>query len=95
MKIFEYITQLGSGGGERFTVDLCNELSKRHEVILCVSHSLEASGFYKDEISPRVRVVCLNKKKGFDWKLPFRIYKLIRKERPDVVHTHLYRRARR
>lgn len=89
MKIFEYIPQLGSGGGERFTVDLCNELSKYHEVILCLSHSLEEHGFYKDEISPRVRVIIFNKRNGFDWRLPFRVYRLIRKERPDVVHTHL------
>ncbi|MBQ3130794.1 MAG: glycosyltransferase [Bacteroidaceae bacterium] len=89
MKIIEYIPQLGSGGGERFTVDLCNELSKHHEVILCLSHSLEKYGFYKEEISPRVRVINFNKRNGFDWRLPFRVYKLIRKERPDVVHTHL------
>lgn len=89
MKIFEYIPQLGSGGGERFTVDLCNELSNHHEVVLCVSYSLEKLGFYKDEISPNVRVICMDKKKGFDFLLPFRIYNLIRKEKPDVVHTHL------
>ena len=89
MKIIEYIPQLGSGGAERFTVDLCNELSKRHEVILCLSHSLEKQGFYKGDISPRVRVVNFDKKEGFDWRLPFRVYNLIRKERPDVAHTHL------
>ena len=89
MKIIEYIPQLGSGGGERFTVDLCNELSKRHEVILCLSHSLEKFGFYKNEISPRVRIINFNKKEGFDWRLPFRVFNVIRKERPDVVHTHL------
>ena len=89
MKIIEYIPQLGSGGGERFTVDLCNELSKRHEVILCLSYSLEKFGFYKDEISPRVRVITFNKKNGVDWRLPFRVFKVICKERPNVVHTHL------
>lgn len=89
MKIIEFIPQLGSGGGERFTIDLCNELAKRHEVILVVSHSLESCGFYKNEISPRVRVISYNKKKGFDWKYSFKLLKLIRKEKPDVVHTHL------
>ena len=89
MKIIEYITQLGSGGAERFTVDLCNELSKRHEVILCLSYSLEKYGFYKDEISPNVRVVSFDKKKGSSITLPFRILKFIRKEKPDIVQTHL------
>lgn len=89
MKIIEYIPQLGSGGGERFTVDLCNELSKHHEVILCLSYSLEKYGFYKHEVSPRVRIISFDKKNGFDGTLPFKLLKLIRKECPDVVHTHL------
>lgn len=36
MKILEIIPQLSSGGGERFVVDLCNELSKEHDVTLMV-----------------------------------------------------------
>ena len=89
MKIIEYIPQLGSGGGERFTVDLCNELSLKHDVTLCISHSLDKFGFYKDEISSRVKVVSFNKKQGFDITLPFKVLKLIKKERPDIVQTHL------
>lgn len=89
MKIIEYITLLGSGGAERFTVDLCNELSKRHEVILCLSYSLEEYGFYKDEINPNVRIVSFDKKKGSSITLPFKIFNFIRKEKPDIVHTHL------
>ena len=41
MKILEIIPQLSSGGGERFVVDLCNELSKEHDVTLMVLHSLD------------------------------------------------------
>ena len=89
MKIIEYITQLGSGGAERFTVDMCNELSKHHEVILCLSYSLKDYGFFKDEINPNVRVVSFDKKKGVSLTLPFRIFKFIKKEKPDIVHTHL------
>ena len=36
MKILEIIPQLSSGGGERFVVDLCNGLSKEHDVTLMV-----------------------------------------------------------
>lgn len=90
MKIFEYIPQLGSGGAERFTVDLCNELSERHDVILCTSFPLKMYGFYKDEISSKVKIICLEKKKpGFDWRIPFRLLNILKKEKPDIVHTHL------
>ena len=34
MKILEVITDLGSGGAERFVVDLSNELAKSNEVTL-------------------------------------------------------------
>ena len=45
MKILEIIPQLSSGGGERFVVDLCNELSKEHDVTLMVLHSLDKVDF--------------------------------------------------
>lgn len=89
MKILEIIPQLSSGGGERFTVDLCNELSKKHEVILCVLHSLEKTGFYLHEVSSQIKIISLNKRAGIDLKLPFKIFRLVQKVKPDVIHTHL------
>ena len=71
MKIFEIIPQLSSGGAERFTIDLCNELSKEHDVTLVVLHSVEKFGFYADELSPKVHLVSMNKRMGFDAMLPY------------------------
>ena len=67
MKIFEIIPQLSSGGAERFTIDLCNELSKEHDVTLVVLHSVEKFGFYADELSPKVHLVSMNKRMGCDF----------------------------
>ena len=89
MKIVEFIPQLGTGGAERFTVDLCNEISKHHEVYMLVSHDLEKFGHYTKEISDRVHVVSFKKKEGFDISLFFKVFKTIKKIKPDVVHTHL------
>lgn len=89
MKIIEIIPQLSSGGAERFTVDLCNELTKSHDLILMVFHPLNNSGFYKDELFSNVRLIEMNKKKGFDLLFIFRIRKLIKELKPDIVHTHL------
>ena len=92
MKILQIIPQLSSGGGERFTVDLCNELAERgHEVVLCVLHSLdnENNSFYLPQVSKKVRVVSLNKKSGFDISLFWKIYNFAKEEKPDVIHTHL------
>ena len=52
MKILQVIPHLGSGGAERFVVDLSNELSKQgHEVVLLTFYDLEGKyGFYKNDI---------------------------------------------
>lgn len=89
MKILEIIPQLSQGGAERFVIDLCNEMSKEHEVGLVVLHNVDNHGFFRKELSERVRLISMNKRMGMDWRLFFRLTKLIRKERPNVVHTHL------
>ena len=90
MKIVEIIPQLSSGGAERFVVDLSNELGKRHDVSLIVSFALEGStAFYLSELSDAVKVVSLHKKLGFDTAYLYRLYKTIKQEAPDIVHTHL------
>lgn len=90
MKIVELIPQLASGGAERFVVDLSNELSLRHDITLLVSSSLEGNGhIYRSEISKSVNVYSLNKKIGLDLRYIYRLYKTIKKENPDVVHTHV------
>ena len=89
MKILEIIPQLSQGGAERFVVDLCNELSMRHNVTLVVLHNIDKTGFFLKEISTRVKVISMNKRKGFDLGLFFKLRSLIKKENPDIVHTHL------
>lgn len=89
MKIIEIIPQLGQGGAERFVIDLCNELSKHNEVILVSLYNMDKHGFFKDELSPNVKLICMNKQMGIDFQMFFQLYKFIKKEKPDVVHTHL------
>lgn len=89
MKILEIIPQLSQGGAERFVIDLCNELSKEHEVVLVVLHNVDNHGFLWKELNKQVRLISMNKQMGMDWRLFFRLAKLIRNEKPNVVHTHL------
>ena len=91
MRIIEIIPSLVSGGAERFVVDLSNELSVDHEVFLVVLYSLDdpIKSFYLRDVSKRVKIIELNKHKGFDFRLFFKLYRLIKKLAPDVVHTHM------
>ncbi len=90
MRIVHVIPQLASGGGERFTIDLCNTLAAQgYEVALVVLLPLGEYGFYRSEVSDKVKLVCLDKKPGLDISLGSRLKKTISDFAPDVVHSHL------
>lgn len=89
MKIVEIIPQLGSGGGERFVVDLCNELVKSNEVHLLYFFRNAEANFYEGELNKKVDVKIIQKHSGIDLSLVFKLRRVIKKIRPDVVHTHL------
>lgn len=89
MKILEIVPQLSSGGGEYMALNLSNELCKQHDVVLVTLFSLENLGFYKKDLNPNLRVISLDKKYGKDYLLPFRLRKLIKEEKPEIVHVHL------
>lgn len=88
-KIIQIIPQLNSGGAERFVIDLSNELYKSHEITLITLFPIEAHGFYLRELNPNIKVLSMNKKIGKDFLLPIRLLRIIKKEKPVIVHTHL------
>lgn len=90
MRIVEIIPQLHMGGAEHFTVDLCNELSSRgHDVTLIVTNPVSIYGHFAQFLSPDVKLISMDKRKGADPMLFFRLPRLVRSLKPDIVHTHL------
>lgn len=90
MKVVQIIRHFNDGGGERFAVDLSNELYKKgHEVIVLRFHDDIELNFFEPELNKRIRVVTIKKKMGLDLSLLYKIGRFLRKERPDAVHTHL------
>jgi glycosyltransferase involved in cell wall biosynthesis len=91
MKILQIKYSLVSGGAERFVVDLSNELSDMgHDVYLSTlrDDSINNNGFYKNEISEKVKYINLKLKKGFRLTNIYHIGKLIKTIKPEVVHCH-------
>lgn len=90
MRIIQLLYDLSSGGGERFAVDLSNELSKNHEVTLLqiVSNRFEGNDHYLRDLSPGIKYINLNCKSGLSKEVYYRVYKAIKKIAPDVVHVH-------
>lgn len=92
MKILQLTYHLTAGGAERFVVDLCNELSanKDNEVYLVAikDDTIPENRHYLGELSPNVNYICLGCKKGLSFESIRKIYGVIKRVKPDIVHTH-------
>lgn len=91
MKILQLTFSLTSGGAEKFTVDLTNELVKTNEVYFCVilSEKYKEHSFFKSKINKNVNYINLHCEKGVNYKTFFTIFKLINEIKPDAIHFHL------
>ena len=91
MRIFEVTFKLSSGGAERFVVDLSNSLSKKHEVSLITikNDENERSHFYQKDLLPEIDYINYNIPSGISIKGLIILYKLIKNNKPDIVHFHV------
>lgn len=90
MNIIQIIPTLGVGGAETMCETLSYELiNNGHKVTVVSLYD------FHSEITDRmenagVKILYLNKKKGFDISMIFRLKKIFKEEKADVIHTHLY-----
>jgi len=91
MKIIEVIFNLGSGGAERFVVDLSNKLVETNDVFLfTLLNDIDAKNtFYKNELSYKINYINFKISPGYSFKSLWIFYKTIRREKPDIVHFHI------
>jgi glycosyltransferase involved in cell wall biosynthesis len=89
MKILQIIPDLNTGGAERFCVDLSNEMARSHDVVLCSLYPVTPSMVLAPQLSDAVRFVNLEKTAGPGLGDFSRLWRLVRQEQPDVIHTHL------
>jgi glycosyltransferase involved in cell wall biosynthesis len=88
VKIIQLTYSLGNGGAEKFVVELSNALSVEHEVVLCTYKPNKPWMLPPEKLYAKVRNISLNigsKKSLSNWN---EAYKLIKDEKPDVVHVH-------
>lgn len=80
---------LGIGGTEGQILELASKLDRRRfAVTVCV---LKGDGAIAQELRDRgVRVMTLNGKGAWDIRVLYRLFKVIRAERPDVIHAFLF-----
>ena len=84
--IAHVLFRLGTGGLENGVVNLINttpDEKYRHVVICMTDYTDFRNRIKKDD----VQVYCLNKKPGKDFAVYFRLWKLLREIKPDILHT--------
>lgn len=86
IKIMHIMQSLEIGGLENGVVNLVNNMNKElFELSICCIHE---EGAFKKRIKNNVKIICLHEGEGFKWLLPFKLAKLFKEEKPDIVHTH-------
>ena len=90
MRILLIHTALDTGGIETFVVSLANELSSQgHEVHVCSIFEPTKDAVCWNRLNEKIIRHTLGKHKcGFSIKEPLKVWRLIRRLRPDVVHIH-------
>ncbi len=80
---------LGVGGTEAHVLELASRLNgSRFEVTVC---ALKGDGVIAEELRSRgVRVVILGGKGKLDVRVLLRLWRLVRRERPDIIHAFLF-----
>ena len=89
MKLLHIISSLNIGGAEKFCIELCNELSCYHEVMLCVLSPYKESQILYKKINKNIKLMSLNKKLGVDLSIIPRLYRIIKHHKPDIINTHI------
>lgn len=89
LRVMHLLPNLGVGGAEQMAVHLMTGLARSHSVC-----AVSLSGPTGSVIEERLRQAgipaeFLGKHPGFDPRMFFRLHRLLRSVRPDVVHTHL------
>lgn len=89
MKIMQVIPYFCFGGAETMCENLTYALRERGEDVVVVCLYDEHTPIAKRMEEAGVRIRYLDKKLGLDLSMVPKLYKIMKEERPDVVHTHL------
>lgn len=86
MKILQLIDSLNIGGAERMSINIANAFAENNIVSDIITS--RKGGPLKTLLSTTVGYHSLHKKSQFDIFAFYRLVKLVRKIRPDIIHAH-------
>ena len=89
MKIMQVIPYFCFGGAEIMCENLTYALKNAGQEVVVVSLYAERTPIAQRMEEAGIRIVYLDKKLGLDLSMVPKLVRVMRQERPDVVHTHL------
>ncbi|WP_020589738.1 glycosyltransferase [Desulfobacter curvatus] len=89
INIMQLVWNLGMGGLEKLAIDICSHLPQdQFSTSICV---LQPGGAMESRVdSDRVDLLCVRQNCGNDPTVPFRLARLLRKRKIDVLHSHAW-----
>ncbi len=91
MKILQVMPIFEMAGAQTMCENLVNELIKdKNNKVQIISFFNKECEITKRLENKGIKIYYLNKKRGPDFKLIFKIKKILDEINPDVIHTHLY-----
>ena len=77
---------LDTGGLERVMLNCIRQMNRQdyQHVVISLTHATE----FAAQLPPDVAVYCLHKKPGTDLALHWRLWRLLREIRPDILHSY-------
>jgi glycosyltransferase involved in cell wall biosynthesis len=90
LKILHFLTNINIGGAEKFCIDICNTQVKvsNNEIYLCVLDDIGENQLLVKMVSAKVNLISLNKKSGYYLNIVYKIYQLLSKIKPDIIHLN-------
>ena len=87
IRVIHVVLKLNNAGLENVVLNICQNITEPdiEQVVCC----LEIEGALVPALRKSgVTVYCMNKKPGLDFFLPFKLARLFRQHKIDVVHSH-------
>jgi glycosyltransferase involved in cell wall biosynthesis len=94
VKVLHLINTLSAGGAELHLLNLCRQLKRQGSelVVVCLRERVKGSRSLRPDFErENIRVVNLQADSRYSWSFLTRLARLLKVERPDILHTHLPR----
>jgi glycosyltransferase involved in cell wall biosynthesis len=90
-RVLHVLANLGAGGAERMAVHIVLGLNRQRFEPAIVAYSGRYGSDLEQQLDAAgVKTWFLGKGSGFDWRTYYRLHRVFKEFRPDIVHTHVH-----